>query len=82
MVRGYDSWLLQQADNYMNSFCEGEPKVISAEKEYEPDGYSMSYTYNCEDCDERDCEHWKDYHEEEYEEYLKEKEEENDEQGM
>ena len=68
MVQGYDSWLLQQADNYMNSFCEGEPKVIDAEKEfegYDEDGnveYSMSYTYSCQECDETNCEYWKEFH--------------------
>lgn len=74
MVQGYDSWLLQQADEYMSRDCEGEPQVISAEKEfegYDEKGcveYSMSYTYNCEECDERDCEHWKDFHEDEWKE--------------
>lgn len=38
-----------------------EPTVISAEKEYEPDGYSMSYTYNCECCDNEECEYWSEY---------------------
>ena len=85
MVQGYDSWLYQQADNYMESFCDGEPKVIGAEQEFE--GYdddggvltSTSYTYSCEECEEKDCEHWKEFHEKEYEEYLKELEEEEDE---
>lgn len=69
MLKGYDSWLYQQADSYMESFCDGEPKVIGAYQEFE--GYdengrmetSTSYTYNCEDCEEKDCEHWKDFHE-------------------
>ena len=27
----YDSWLLQQAEEYMsNSFCDGEPEVIDS----------------------------------------------------
>ena len=69
MVQGYDSLLLLQADRYMESFCEGEPKITGAYKEfegYDEDGNietSTSYTYNCEDCDETDCEHWKDFHE-------------------
>lgn len=41
--------------------CTCEPKIISAEKEYEPDGYSMSYTYNCEECDNEECEYWSEY---------------------
>ena len=70
----YDSWLLNQADEYMESFCEGEPKVVGSEKEfegYDSDGnieYSTSYTYSCEDCDDRECEHWKDFHQSEWEE--------------
>lgn len=63
MVQGYDNWLLRQADDYMNSFCDGEPKIIRAEKAYEPDGYSMEYTYNCDECDNEECEHWKEHNE-------------------
>jgi hypothetical protein len=58
MVAGYDSWLLRQADEYMRD-C--EPEIIRAEKAYEPDGYSMEYTYNCECCDNTECEHYKEY---------------------
>lgn len=54
----YDSWLLRQADEYMSD-C--EPKIIRAEKAYEPDGYSMEYTYNCDECDNTECEHWKEH---------------------
>lgn len=38
-----------------------EPTVIRAEKEYEPDGYSMNYTYNCDECDNEECEYWSEY---------------------
>ena len=58
MVAGYDNWLLQQADEYMSD-C--EPKIIKAEKAYEPDGYSMEYTYNCDECDNEECEYWKEH---------------------
>ena len=74
----YDSWLLQQADEYMSSGCDGEPQIVDAEKVfegYDEDGrmeYSMDYTYSCEDCEETDCEHWKEFHPEEYQEYLEE----------
>ena len=70
----YDSWLLQQADDFMSSGCEGEPEIIHSEKIYEgtdEDGnieYSWDHTYNCEECDERDCEHWAEFHDEEEEE--------------
>ena len=44
--------------------CEScEPKIIKAEKAYEPDGYSMEYSYNCEGCEYSDCGYWKDYNE-------------------
>ena len=61
MVKGYDEWLLRQADNYMTSFCDGEPRIIRAEKQYEPDGYSMDYIYNCDECDCTECEYWSEH---------------------
>ena len=72
-MSAYDSWLLRQADEYMESFCDGEPKVIDAYKEfegYDSEGnpeYSMDYTYSCEDCEETDCEYWKQFHDTEEE---------------
>lgn len=47
--------------------CEGEPKIIGIEKEYEftnDDGSfetSDSYIYNCHECDNKECEYWKEY---------------------
>lgn len=38
-----------------------EPTIIKAERAYEPDGYSMEYTYNCDGCDNEECEHWKEH---------------------
>ena len=38
-----------------------EPTIVRAEKEYEPDGYSLNYIYNCEECYETECEYWKEY---------------------
>lgn len=38
-----------------------EPKIIRAEKEYEPDGCSTNYVYNCDECDCKECEHHRDY---------------------
>ena len=70
----YDAYLAKCVEDYYDSFCDGEPKVIGVEKEYEgrdEDGnieYSESYTYSCEECDNRECEHWKEYHEDEDEE--------------
>lgn len=45
--------------------CGCEPEIIKAERAYEPDGYSMDYTYNCHICDNRECEYWSDYNHEE-----------------
>lgn len=67
----YDSWLLKQADDYMTSGCDGEPEVIDSYQEYEgrdSDGNTMTsttYVYNCGDCDCTECEHWKDFHQDE-----------------
>ena len=36
-------------------------KIIRAEKAYESDGYSIEYTYNCQGCDNSECENWKDF---------------------
>ena len=65
----YDSWLLQQAEEYMsNAFCDGEPEVIDSYQEYEGQDEngnietSTVYVYNCEDCDNDNCEHWKEFH--------------------
>ena len=38
-----------------------EPEIIRAEKEYEPDGYSLNFIYNCEECDNTECEYWSEY---------------------
>lgn len=56
----YDGWLLRQADKYWEP-C--EPEIIKAEKVYENDGYSMDYTYNCQMCDNTECENWREYNE-------------------
>lgn len=52
--REYELWLDRAG-------CTCEPKIIRAEKQYEPDGYSMDYTYNCEECDYEECEYWEKY---------------------
>lgn len=61
MVRGYER-AAQEYERYLdNAGCTCEPKIIRAEKAYEPDGYSMEYTYNCDECDDTECEYWKEY---------------------
>lgn len=68
MNYSYDDYLAQRVEDYMNSFCDGEPKVIAVNKEYEftnEDGSietSDSYTYSCEECDNKECEHWHEFH--------------------
>ena len=55
----FDNWLAQQVEN--NEPC--YPKVVRIEKEpEEPGEYSISKIYNCEDCDNKECEEWKDFH--------------------
>ena len=64
----YDNWLAQQVDRYMEGFCDGEPAVINSYEEYEGKDEngnietSTVYVYNCEDCDNDICEHWKEFH--------------------
>ena len=65
----YDSWLLKQADEYMESSCDGEPQVVDSYQEYEgkdSEGNvetSTVYVYSCEDCDNDECDHWREFHE-------------------
>ena len=79
-MSSYDSWLLKQADDYMErTTCEG-PHVIDVHYEYEGTDengrveYSTDYVYSCEECEETECEDWKDFHPEEWEQLQKEKE--------
>lgn len=52
----YEAMLARGDEDYC---C--EPKTIRAEKEYEPDGYSTVYIYNCEECSNEECEYWAEY---------------------
>ena len=51
-----------------NAFCDGEPEVIDSYQEYEGKDEngnietSTVFVYNCEDCDNDNCEHWKEFH--------------------
>ena len=41
-----------------------EPTIIKCEQEIEEFGeVSNNYIYNCEGCDDKDCEYWQDYNE-------------------
>lgn len=86
----HDSYLQSQADKYYGGDCDGEPQIVDCEREfegYDEDGnieFSESYTYSCEECDCDECEHWKDFHEREWEEMqaaLREEQEEEQENG-
>ena len=57
-AQDYERNLERQWEEWFNG-C--EPEIIKAERVYEPDGYSMDYTYNCHICDNRECEYWSDY---------------------
>lgn len=63
MSYSYDDYLAQRVEDWENSFCDGEPKVIGKELEYEgPNEYSTNYIYNCEECDNKECENWHKFH--------------------
>ena len=70
----YDNWLAQQVDKYMDSSCGGEPQVIDSYQEYDGQDEngnietSTVYVYSCEECDNDNCEHWKEFHQVEDEE--------------
>lgn len=53
-MQGYDNWLWNQAsylDDYWYDFCPwSEPMLMKND------------TYNCEICENSDCEHWAEYH--------------------
>ena len=45
-----------------------EPQVIGVHQEYEGEGeYSESAIYNCENCDDRECEYWSEHNVEDVE---------------
>ena len=56
----FDNWLAQQVEN--NEPC--TPKVVRIAREPEgPAGdFSETKIYNCEECDNKECEEWKDFH--------------------
>lgn len=68
MGYSYDQYLADITNYYESTFCYGEPKVIAVTKEYEftnDDGTvetSDDYTYSCEECECKDCDHWHKFH--------------------
>lgn len=57
MFDNYSRCEAEYERNRDDAGCSCEPQIIKAERAYEPDGYSMEYTYNCEGCDCTDCEY-------------------------
>ena len=64
----YDQQLWTNAESTCG--CDGEPQVINKEIEfegYDDEGFpetSVTITYSCEECDNYECEHWKEHHSE------------------
>lgn len=58
---GYSKAVQEYERQLERGFEPCEPEVVRAEKEYEPDGYSTVLIYNCEECDNQECENWKEY---------------------
>lgn len=64
MLSNYDNWLLNQADEY---YSECMPAPVNVDYEFE--GYNEGgrpintpqFIYNCEGCEQTDCEHWDKY---------------------
>ena len=54
----YDTWLMRQAEYYCTP-C--EPKVIGIHQEPSDGEVMTSPIYNCEECDNEECEYWKEY---------------------
>lgn len=59
----YDAWLERQVDEFMKG-C--EPEVIRVDKQYEGTfngeaEFSDDRIYNCEECDNEECEYWSEY---------------------
>ena len=59
-MTSYDTWLAQQVDNYMQG-C--EPTVVGVHQEPQDGEISSEPIFNCEDCDNDECEDWKEFHE-------------------
>ena len=64
-LREYEIYLEKEAEVY----GECEPEIIGSQDNYEytnNDGQvisSQEYLYNCNECNETDCEHWRKYNE-------------------
>ena len=54
----YDQWLMDLADQ-ANTPC--EPKVVDVHLEPSDDTISRENIFNCENCQECNCEYWEEY---------------------
>lgn len=61
----YDTWLAQQVDNYMQ-WC--EPTVVEVHQELQDGEIASEPIFNCEYCDNDECEYWDTYHDRKEEE--------------
>ena len=55
----YDAWLAQQVDNYMQ-WC--EPTVVEVHQEPQDGEIASEPIFNCDYCDNDECEYWDTYH--------------------
>ena len=58
----YDAWLAQQVDNYMQ-WC--EPTVVEVHQEPQDGEIASEPIFNCDYCDNDECEYWDTYHDRE-----------------
>ena len=58
----YDTWLAQQVDNYMQ-WC--EPTVVEVHQEPQDGEIASEPIFNCDYCDNDECEYWDTYHDRE-----------------
>ena len=59
-MTSYDTWLAQQVEDYMR-VC--EPTVVGVHQEPQDGEIASEPIFNCEDCDNDECEYWKEFHE-------------------
>ena len=55
----YDTWLAQQVDNYIQ-WC--EPTVVEVHQEPQDGEIASEPIFNCDYCDNDECEYWDTYH--------------------
>lgn len=56
----HDTWLAQQVEDYMRD-C--EPTVVGVHQEPQDGEIASEPIFNCEDCENDECEYWEQFHE-------------------